>query len=95
MRTDEAMKVETIAQLHDTACHEVARLTELRESDAKVIAALREALRLFVDHCTYPVSTEINPRGYAWRGEDSLDYARGQAVAALAGAYEQTAGKNG
>jgi hypothetical protein len=44
MRTDEAMKVETIAQLHDTACHEVARLTELRESDAKVIAALRATI---------------------------------------------------
>jgi hypothetical protein len=43
---------------------------------------LRAALRYFVG-CAYPVSTEINPRGHAWRGEDSLDFALGEAKLAL------------
>lgn len=46
--------------------------------------ALVKALRAFTEHATYPVSTEINPRGYAWRGEEALDYAKGLADEALA-----------
>jgi hypothetical protein len=41
--------------------------------------ALVKALKAFVVHATYPVSTEINQRGYAWRGEEALDYAKGLA----------------
>lgn len=36
----------------------------------------REALRMFYG-CAYPVSTEINPRGWNWRGESALDEALG------------------
>lgn len=42
---------------------------------AAEINRLREALRAFTIHATYPVSKEINPRGYAWRGEEALDHA--------------------
>lgn len=52
------------------------------EDAAKEIERLREALRAFTVHATYPVSTEINPRGYAWRGEETLDYAMSLANAA-------------
>jgi hypothetical protein len=45
--------------------------------------ALIDALRAFVVHATYPVSTEINPRGYAWRGEDALDHAKSLADVVL------------
>lgn len=51
---------------------------------ADEIGRLREALRAFAVHATYPVSTKINPRGYAWRGEEALDYAKSLADAALA-----------
>ena len=51
---------------------------------AETIDRLREALRAFAAHSTYPVSTEINPRGYAWRGEEALDYAKGLADTLLA-----------
>jgi len=64
---------------------------ELVEKDRQ-IAALREALNLFVVHSTYPVSTEINRRGYSWRDERALDYAFDEAIKAL-GAIEQTAGE--
>jgi hypothetical protein len=47
------------------------------------IERMREALRAFTIHATYPVSTEINPRGYAWRSEEALDYAKSLADAAL------------
>lgn len=70
-------------------CDGAASCASKIESDAKVIAALREALNLFVVHSTYPVSTEINPRGYAWRDERALDYAFGEATKAL-GSNEQT-----
>jgi hypothetical protein len=43
---------------------------------------LRAALKIFVG-CAYPVATEINPRGHAWRPEKSLDYALSEARAAL------------
>lgn len=46
------------------------------------IERLREALRLFVG-CAYPVATEINPRGHAWRPEESLDYALSEAKKVL------------
>lgn len=52
-------------------------------SDAAEIQCLREALRAFTVHATYPVSTEINPRGYAWRGEEALDCAKSLADNAL------------
>jgi hypothetical protein len=67
---------------------------QMRNLDAaeKVIAALREALNLFVVHSTYPVSTEINRRGYSWRDERALDYAFDEAIKAL-GAIEHTAGE--
>lgn len=42
-----------------------------------------EAVRIFYG-CAYPVSTEINPRGWDWRGESSLDEALGFARAVLA-----------
>lgn len=45
--------------------------------------AVRRALELFVNFCTYPVSEEINPRGYNWKPENDLDYARAEAIAAL------------
>jgi hypothetical protein len=48
------------------------------------IERLREALRAFTVHATYPVSTAINPRGYAWRGEEALDYAKSLADGVLA-----------
>ena len=53
------------------------------EQAADEIDRLRAALRAFAVHATYPVATEINPRGYAWRGEEALDYAKGLADAAL------------
>lgn len=63
---------------------------ETLEGDARLIVkavnnhdALVNALRAFVDHATYPVSTEINPRGYAWRGEGALDYAKSLADTVL------------
>lgn len=43
---------------------------------------MRRAVRYFIG-CSYPVSTEINPRGHAWRGEESLDFALGEALAAV------------
>lgn len=46
------------------------------------VAELRQALRIFVG-CAYPVATEINPRGHAWRPEASLDYALEEARKAL------------
>lgn len=46
------------------------------------LARSNEALRIFYG-CAYPVSTEINPRGWNWRGESSLDEALGFAKAAL------------
>ena len=54
------------------------------------IERLRAALRIFVG-CAYPVSTEINPRGHAWRSEESLDYALSEATKALN--VEQTTGE--
>jgi hypothetical protein len=78
----------TEAEALDKSHADLAR----RLADAgREIASLRAALDLFVVHCTYPVSTEINPRGYAWRDERALDYAFGEAVKVL-GAYEQKAG---
>lgn len=44
---------------------------------------VREALRAFAIHACYPVDKSINPRGYEWRGEDALDYAKGLADRAL------------
>lgn len=42
------------------------------------IEHLQTALRVFMG-CAYPVATEINPRGHAWRSEASLDYALSEA----------------
>lgn len=54
----------------------------------KEIERLREALRAFTVHATYPVAKEINPRGYAWRGEEALDYAMSLATDLGQGALE-------
>ncbi len=43
---------------------------------------LRQALRYFVG-CSYPVASEINPRGHSWRGEEALDFALSEAKSAL------------
>jgi hypothetical protein len=45
---------------------------------------LVKALEAFAIHATYPVTTEINSRGYEWRGQEALDYAKGLADAVLA-----------
>jgi hypothetical protein len=55
------------------------------------IAKLRAALRLFVVHATYPVSTEINPKGYAWRPDSALDYALEEGRKALGLCEQSTA----
>lgn len=52
-------------------------------SESKHTPGLLDALKLFVS-CTYPVATEINPRGYNWRGESCLDEALVDARAAIA-----------
>jgi len=41
------------------------------------------ALKVFAVHSIYPVAQQIDARGYKWRGEDSLDYAKELADAAL------------
>ncbi len=58
----------------------------IREKDA-VIERLQAALKLFV-RCAYPVAKEINPRGYDWMPEKSLDYALEEARKALAVAQQ-------
>jgi hypothetical protein len=64
-------------------------LASVRETEAMMdkaadeIDRLRAALRAFTVHATYSVAKEINARGYAWRGEEALDYAKTVAEAAL------------
>jgi hypothetical protein len=89
---------DTIEDLEAQATAEVTRLREqietmrnncmeecefVRTDAARQIGELLKALRALTVHATYPVSTEINARGYAWRNEKSLDYAKGLADAAL------------
>ncbi len=54
---------------------------EIERREAEV-ERLRTSLGYFVG-CAYPVSTEINPRGHAWRGEDALDFALAEARVTL------------
>lgn len=75
---------------------EITRLTTYRDGLAVTVTELTEqnerlttALDLFVNFCTYRVAREINPRGYAWRPEKDLDYARGEAQKALGSDAEQ------
>ena len=49
---------------------------------------LLAALELF-ERCAYPVCQTINPRGHNWMPEAALDYALGQARAAIAKAKGQ------
>lgn len=58
--------------------HGEREIAELRQR----LNGFEAALRLFVS-CAYPVATEINPRGYNWRGEDDLDEALAEARGAL------------
>lgn len=63
----------------------IAALRAARKREGEAVAEnerLRKALRIFRG-CAYPVSTEINPRGHDWRGEESLDYALSECEAAL------------
>jgi hypothetical protein len=62
---------------------EIDRLQKLCQEAADEIERLQAALKLFTVHATYPVAKEINPRGYAWRGEGALDHAKSVADAAL------------
>lgn len=55
--------------------HEVADLMAENER-------LRSALQVFVG-CAYPVAASINPRGHSWMSEKALDFALGEAKAAL------------
>jgi hypothetical protein len=58
-------------------------LVQFIGEQTRQIERLRAAVRAFTVHATYPVSTKINSRGYAWRGEDALDYAKSLGDAAL------------
>jgi hypothetical protein len=56
---------------------------ELIVKACNALPDLVKALEAFAIHATYPVSTEINTRGYEWRGQEALDYAKGLADAVL------------
>jgi len=50
-----------------------SRERELDDANARV-ARLEKALRRAHSMLTYPVSTEINPRGYSWRPEPDMEF---------------------
>lgn len=70
------------ANILDRRPCEVYMLNQTCRDAADEIERLQAALRLFVG-CAYPVATEINPRGHAWRPEESLDYALSEAKKVL------------
>jgi hypothetical protein len=61
-------------------CSEAKAALEAKDAE---IERLTAACKAFVVHAIYPVSKEINPRGYAWRGEEALDHAKRLADEAL------------
>lgn len=63
-----ASKSEQIGKLYKV-CNE-------RDVLRNLLSEAELALRAFSAHCTYPVAQVINKRGYTWRGEDALDYAK-------------------
>ncbi len=64
----------------NTACREAADMIIGLNGEIECLVA---ALKAFAIHATYPVAKEINSRGYKWRDEGALDYAKQLADAAL------------
>lgn len=78
----------TMTKLHAELTAMRARITALEAHIAAEPDRMRAVVERFERHATYPVSTDINPRGYGWRPEDSLDFALGELKAAAIRAQE-------